>query len=190
MNLETGLAAALDAVQSLLDTTNWPEQDLAASTPCASFTVAELMDHIRDTHQLLTSAAAAAEITNDSPLPDCHDNLAAAAKSAWANRGHEGTVNIGGNELPASFALSLHVVETVIHGWDLASALGRTLEVPDSLLDLTWQLVPVVASEDGRGPEAEAPYGPVQSVHPAADALDRLVAFTGRDPQWRAGRAA
>jgi uncharacterized protein (TIGR03086 family) len=190
VNLETGLAAALDAVQNLLDTTNWAEVDLAGPTPCVSFTVAELMNHIRDTHLLLTNAAADDDATNETPLPDCHAVLAAAATFAWTNRGQEGTVNIGGNELPATFALSLHLVETLIHSWDLASALGQTLELSESLVDLAWEVIPGVASEDARGADTQAAYGPVQSVHPTADALERLVAFAGRDPRWSAGLAA
>lgn len=190
MKLETGLAAALDAMQNLLDTTRWAEVDLAGPTPCASFTVAELMDHIRDTHLLLTNAAADDDATNETPLPDCHADLAAAATSAWANRGQKGTVDIGGNVLPATFALSLHLVETVIHSWDLATALGRTVELSESLVGLAWDVIPGVASEDARGADTQAAYGQVQAVHPTADALERLVAFAGRDPRWSVGLAA
>ena len=43
MNLESGLAAALDARQDLLDTTTWSESLIARPTPCASFDVAELI---------------------------------------------------------------------------------------------------------------------------------------------------
>ena len=190
MNLESGLAAALDAMQDLLDTTTWSESLIARPTPCASFDVAELMDHIRDTHLLLTTAAAAESATSDSPLTECHSELAAAAQSAWASRGQEGTVNVGGHDLPAAFALSLHFIESVVHAWDLASALGRPLDLSDEVVDLAWQTIPAVASEDARGADTAAAYGQVRLVHPAAGPMDRLVAFAGRDPRWSADLAA
>ncbi len=190
MQLVDALSAANQAVQSMLDAAPVPSADLPRPTPCASYDVSQLMDHVRDTHLLLINAATGGSVELTAPLTECHAELIRTARAAWDERGQDGTVGLAGHSLPADFALSLHVVETVVHGWDLAVALGRELDLPDELVELTWELVPQVASDDSRGADAEAPYAPAVFTHPAATSMDRLIAFTGRDPEWGTKRAA
>ncbi len=184
MQLEDALSTSLQAVQSMLAAEPLSSGDLARPTPCASFDVNQLMNHIRDTHLLLTNAVTRGSVENTAPLSECHAELARDAHTAWDERGHDGTVSLAGHDLPASFVLSLHLVETAVHGWDLATALGRDLDLPDDVVDLIWQLVPGVADDETRGNDTEAAYGPAVYVHPATSSLDRLIAFTGRDPAW------
>lgn len=189
MLLEDALTTSLRSVQSMLAAEPVSVDDLARPTPCASFDVHQLMDHIRDTHLLLTNAATAGSAQTTAPLSECHAELARAARAAWHERGQDGTVHLAGHDLPATFVLSLHVVETVVHGWDLAAALDRDLDLSDDLVDAVWQLVPGVAGDDTRGSDTQAAYGPAVYVHPATSSLNRMIAFTGRDPEWGSTRA-
>lgn len=187
MKSHEALRAALESVQTMLDAAPVTEADLTRPTPCPAFDVALLMDHIRDTHLLLTDAARPGSATGQPAMPNGHRDLMASVASAWEARGEAGTVAVAGNRLPATFALSLHVLETLVHGWDLASALGRDYGPPGDLVEHAWQVAPMIATDEARGEHPDAPYGPVVLVHPAATPLERLVAFTGRDPDWVGG---
>ena len=67
---------------------------------------------------------------------------------------------------------------TLVHGWDLAVALGLDAELPQHLLDLSWgvaePLVPVLR-------EAGVVAEPVE-IGEGATPTQRLFAFLGRDP--------
>ncbi|MBA2769511.1 MAG: TIGR03086 family protein, partial [Sporichthyaceae bacterium] len=67
---------------------------------------------------------------------------------------------------------------TIVHGWDLAAALGQRVDLPANLLDLSWglahELVPVLR-------EAGVMEAPVD-VRDEATPTERLLAFMGRDP--------
>lgn len=77
--------------------------------------------------------------------------------------------------------LSFPSVDLFIHGWDLATATGRTVTIPDEAIAFTRGLfahVPVEASRRPgvMGDERVAPAG--------ANPTEALIAFTGRDPHW------
>jgi hypothetical protein len=66
-------------------------------------------------------------------------------------------------------AINVLTLDIVVHGWDLAVALGRVLKFAhDALTD-------DVRADSGFGP-------PVAGSESRDSTLDRLVAFTGRDP--------
>ena len=96
----------------------------------------------------------------------------------------DGMVYIAGNELPAAFALALHTVETVVHGWDLGRALDRAFHPADDLVDHVWALLPLVVSDDARGTQEGAAYLPAVPVPHDAPILDQVIGFTGRNPAW------
>jgi uncharacterized protein (TIGR03086 family) len=78
----------------------------------------------------------------------------------------------------------LRVVETLVHGWDLARATGRQLAVPEELAvaELTFSRGLL-----GRLPAGRTPFAPAQPVADDAPALDRLAALLGRTPQPQTG---
>lgn len=184
MNNLDALDRALISVGDMLDRAPIAPEQMSAPTPCSSFDVAQLTAHIRDTHLLLIGAATTTIPEDSRPLADCHKDLADAAYRAWKSRDAQGSVNVAGNELPADFALALHLVETLVHGWDLASALGRDYQPSDELGRHVLDLVPTVITDEARGLEGAAAYGPQVPVADSASIIDRIVGFAGRDPRW------
>jgi uncharacterized protein (TIGR03086 family) len=73
----------------------------------------------------------------------------------------------------------LRVVETLVHGWDLARATGRELDVPAQVAEAE-----LAFSRDllGRLPAGRTPFAPSRPVADDAPALDRLAALLGRAP--------
>lgn len=75
----------------------------------------------------------------------------------------------------AGFAL----IETVVHTWDLATAIGIPTEFDDEVVEEACRLALAYADETVRSPEM---FGPEVPVPDDAPGLDRLVSFLGRQP--------
>ncbi|MGQ0775367.1 MAG: hypothetical protein ACT4NY_13245 [Pseudonocardiales bacterium] len=92
--------------------------------------------------------------------------------------------DLGGRTRAAGEVAGLVVLdELVIHGWDLARASGQVYDCDPTSLDAVHSFV---AQFSGPGHEAqrEGLFGPVVEVPDDAPLLDRVIAFSGRDPAW------
>jgi uncharacterized protein (TIGR03086 family) len=153
--------------------------DLSRPTPCAEYTVGEVGRHLVRSMVLLASVAGEQIDTPAAgPLERDVAATAEAALAAWQRRGLDGKVAVGRSTLLASLAVEIIPLELLVHGWDIARATGREIDVPlqvaGYVLDQARQLI----TEDKRGRSfaAEVPVGS------RATALQRLIAFTGRVP--------
>ena len=171
--------AALSALQHVLHPIS--RDELSKSTPCTEYDVMQLTDHLMNSITLLGGAAGA-----EPPERNSEDSVerqivcaARPALDAWHRRGLTDTVTIGTNEIPATFAVSILSVEFLVHGWDYATATTHWIDVAESLADYVLGLAHKVITPQGR---ATAGFDDPVAVPDDASALDRLIAFTGRDP--------
>ncbi|MFH8366699.1 TIGR03086 family metal-binding protein [Streptomyces sp. NPDC018031] len=89
-----------------------------------------------------------------------------------------------GFEVPGRIAIGFHLVDYVVHAWDIAVAIGVPWEPAPELVTAALRVAGRVPDE-GRGPGA-AFRG--RLAHPAdASAEHRLLALLGRDPAWTPG---
>ena len=176
--------AALGALQHVLHPIS--RDELSKSTPCTEYDVMQLTDHLMNSITLLGGAAGAEPPERNSEDSVERQIVAAArpALDAWHRRGLTDTVTIGTNEIPATFAVSILSVEFLVHGWDYATATTHPIDVAESLADYVLGLAHKVITPQGR---ATVGFDDPVAVPDDAPALDRLIAFTGRDPA--AGRA-
>ncbi len=72
--------------------------------------------------------------------------------------------------------LQIRLYDVLAHGWDLAQAIGRPVDVPE---DLAEQALTFVRAQLARQPCAGR-FAPARIVPDEAPAIDRLVAFLGR----------
>ncbi|MFC0842348.1 TIGR03086 family metal-binding protein [Streptomyces noboritoensis] len=106
--------------------------------------------------------------------------LRAALDDAVATR----TVNVPrlGGAYPGGVVIDLLLVEVVGHGWDLARATGLSWRPDPAASAHALAVLQAIVKPEYRGPGL--PFGLEVVVADEAPALDRLVAFTGRDPGW------
>src|SRR4051795_1932140 len=173
----TAADAALAAVQPVLR--NVKADDLSRPTPCENFTCEALADHlIGSLAQLGAMAGTRVSVPQEGSLEERVSVAAAQAIDAWRSVDLDGSVpGPGGSPMPASFLAGVLPVELLIHGWDLAQAIGQRLQVSDELVSYVWTLAEAVVPP-GRGRSFDNEVTPA----PDAVAVDRLAAYTGRSP--------
>ena len=180
MNPIEALQESLDGLQAVVDAGNL---HTAANdpTPCSEFNVSQLFEHIIDTHNLLITAANGEPIKDGGTPSERHRAAAQAAIDAWTERGTDGTINIGDNELPASFGLELHTTESYLHAWDLAQGLGEDFSPSEPLTATIWEVAQQNITDGVRGDNG-APYQPAVPIGEDSDLINRIAAHAGRTP--------
>jgi uncharacterized protein (TIGR03086 family) len=158
--------------------------DLGRPSPCSEYTVGEVGEHVVRSMVLLASVAGASVdggLVGGPASGLLEERVTAstgAALAAWRGRGLDGSVAVGRSTLPASLAVEIIPMELLVHGWDLARATGSEIDVAPEVADYVLGRARSLITPDKRGRScaAEVPAGP------SATALERLIAFTGRQP--------
>ncbi|WP_083654373.1 TIGR03086 family metal-binding protein [Mycobacterium sp. GA-1841] len=179
MNELDSAEATLDVLQRVLH--GITADDLSRQTPCREFDVAGLTDHLLTSITLIGSAAGA-QLPDRDRQASVEDQVTSAARpavAAWRQRGVEGTVPFGEGEMPAVVMARILSMEFLVHAWDYARATGQTVEVSDDAPELILKWSRAVLTPEGR---IRAGFDDPIEVADDAPALDRLLAFTGRQP--------
>ena len=156
--------------------------DLSKQTPCRDFDIAGLTDHLMNSITVIGSAADA-KLPERDPADSVERQVVAAARpalDAWHRRGLDGTVKFGDNEAPARVMAGILSLEFLVHAWDYATSMGRAVDVPDSLSDYVIELAKTVITPEGRN---RAGFDDPVDIAADAKSLDKLVAYTGRNPR-------
>ncbi len=107
------------------------------------------------------------------------DEMAAAWRepAAWT-----GETQAGGVTLPGAIAGRIALNELVLHGWDLARATGQDYAPAPETLGVVYDLLSSWVEESGGTPGSI--FAPPVPVADDASQLDRVVALSGRRPNW------
>lgn len=153
--------------------------DLDKQTPCREFDVAALTDHLLNSITILGTMAGAefAERDHDAPIEQQVVFAGRKALDAWQRRGLDGAVEFDGNEVPPRVMVGIMALEFLVHAWDYAAAVGREVNAPEPLCDYVLGLARKIITPEGR---ANAGFDDPIDVGADADALTRLLAYTGR----------
>lgn len=171
------------------------DDDLERPTPCAGWTLRQLLAHMIGQHY---GFAAAAEGDSQDPAvfadrpvgaSPTGDYEAAARRviSAFAEPGVvAGDMYLpevrGGSTLPAPIAIGFHLVDYVVHGWDVARSLGVEVVFSNDVLQAALEVAEAVPDQ-AKTVDAATPFRPAVSTA-SADVLERIVATLGRSPDW------
>jgi len=174
--------------------------DLARPTPCAGWGLADLLAHMVVQHDGFAAAARGevTELADWEPRPVGDDVVAVYRKAArgvvdaFAACDAEAELWLpevrGGIGIPAPTALGFHLVDYVVHAWDVAASLGiANAFMPDD--DVAAHALDVAREV----PDGEARAVPGAAFAPAlagdgGGALAETLRLLGRDPAWAPGR--
>lgn len=182
---------AAASVQALLDGLS-PDQ-LGRPTPCEAWDVRALVNHLIAGFSRFTdvlrgapppkAAAMGSEQAGDQLGADpgaafraaVAEFRAAVEQPGVADRTYPSPVG----EVPADFLVQMRINELLVHGWDLARALGLpTTVLPEDLAARALAMWRARMRQVPRQPGS--PFGPEQPAPDDAPAVDRLAAFLGR----------
>jgi uncharacterized protein (TIGR03086 family) len=172
--------------------------DLVRPTPCADWTLADLLAHMAVQHHGFAAAAeghgADLETWRVRPLGDDPvAEYAAAAEHVMTAFGADDVLDRtfalpefgDGAEFPGRQAIRFHLVDYVVHGWDVARSLGVGIELDADVLDAALTVAEMVPDGEQRL-QPGAAFRPGIPVAEDVPTLDRIVALLGRSPTWPA----
>jgi uncharacterized protein (TIGR03086 family) len=165
------------------------EDQLGNPSPCAGWTVRDVINHITGGATMFAISAEAGSVP-DEMLGQLMggDNLGDDPQAAWAKAAQRAMaafeapgaldkmVTLPFGEMPAGVALNIAVFDVLTHAVDIARASGQAVNddaLIETALTIGHQMV---------GPELRTPgvFDPEQPVADDAPPADRLLAFAGR----------
>ena len=178
--------------------------DLARPTPCAGWTLGDLIGHMTAQHHGWTAAAAGqgADLSCWQPGPPAADPVGEYAAAAGRVLEAFGDEAVLGREFalaelspvlrfPAAQAIGFHFIDYLVHGWDVARSLGVAYQPEPGVLAAALPIARAVPDGELRK-QGLVPFAPGLPVSAQASLLDQIVAMLGRSPAWpelRQGRA-
>ncbi len=172
--------------------------DLGRPTPCAEWDLAALVAHMTGQHLGFAASAAGAGATLEEwrPVPaggDPAGDYAAAAEQVLASFWPDDVLDRlfalpefgAGVKVPGRQAISFHFIDYVVHGWDVAAALGVPFTLPPEVLHAAVPVAEAVPTGRSRLVPGAA-FGPVLPTPPGDDPLARVLTLLGRSPDWSA----
>jgi uncharacterized protein (TIGR03086 family) len=169
---------------------------LALPTPCAGWSLRDLLEHMTAQHRGFAAAAAG---NGDDPAAWEVRPLGAEPLLTYAESADQVTKAFSADGVlerqfslpevstrrtfPGRQAIGFHLIDYIVHSWDLARSLGVPLEFRPEVLEVGLAVARAVPDGDSRLAPGS---GFRPSVPVAADApmLDRIVAMLGRSPTW------
>ena len=172
------------------------DDDLGKPTPCPAYKLGDLIVHVGDLALAFTAAGTKAGgplVEQARPgdaarlAPGWRERIPADLRElarAWSDAdAWTGMTRIAGMDAPADMVGLTAADEIVVHGWDVAKAMGQPYACEPQLLDAAERFLSQFTSPDApEGPEVA--FGPSRSVADDAPMLDKIVSMAGRDVAW------
>jgi uncharacterized protein (TIGR03086 family) len=173
--------------------------DLGRVTPCAGWDLADLLGHMTVQHRGFAAAARgdgadlarwkfapAGEDAVERYLEASEEVLAAfaALDDALDFVFDLPEFKIRPPRFPARTAIGFHFIDYVVHAWDVAATLGVPYVLRPELEETALRVALAVPNEDNRLADGAA-FVPALDTAEDAPALDRVLRYLGRTPDWR-----
>ncbi len=184
MEMLDALSQTFDHASSVISGVRSDQLD--TPTPCREWTVRDLLAHTTGVVINMGCGAAGRPLLPDVNAIPLEGDVGTQFRTeadrtlaAWTTRGLDGEANVGAGPMPATAAISINLLDTATHSWDIAHATGQAAALPDELAVFILELSRGIVSDDIR---SFAGFDPAIQVPDGAGATDRLVAFLGRQP--------
>lgn len=183
------LEQASASTEKILANISRDQLDLA--TPCASWKVRDVINHIAGNGFWFEA------IARDGVAPDRPDNAApditggdylanfreGSQRAVTAFEGAMGkTLQLPWAEMPAEVFIVMASTDQFVHGWDLAKATGQSTDLDNGLAAQFLAFYQAAMSDAFRGPDPVAPFGSLIEVPASSNTVTQLAAFLGRQP--------
>ncbi|GAA2020477.1 TIGR03086 family metal-binding protein [Catenulispora yoronensis] len=173
--------------------------DLGRPTPCAAWTLADLLGHMTVQHRGFGAAARGegADLRIWEFAPAGEDAVERYREASEFVLGAFAEVDdsldsvfelpefkVDPPRFPARIAIGFHFIDYVVHAWDVAATLGVPFTLRPELADAAVRVALAVPNEDNRL-AAGSSFVPALDSAEDASPLDRVLLYLGRTPDWR-----
>lgn len=175
--------------------------DLRRATPCDGWSLAQLLAHMTVQHRGFAAAARGdganlahwdAATVAGAVAADPAATYAAAAAEVLAAFANDGALEASfalpefgaGAAFPGEQAIGFHLVDYVVHGWDVARSIDVPFTLPDDVISAVLPLVLAVPDGDFRT-APESPFARAIAAGDDVSDLDRALLHLGRSPDWK-----
>jgi uncharacterized protein (TIGR03086 family) len=155
--------------------------DRSGPSPCAEWSLADLLDHMDDgLDAFLEGAGGAVRVPVEVP-PRQGTDLTLLQRKACHLLGVWSAptpplVLVGDRLVPSGLLVSAAALEITVHGWDVAQATGAGDDLPDDLARALMPVAQAVVTPEDRPGRFAAP----QRTRPDASSSEVLLGFLGR----------
>ncbi|MEV0379552.1 TIGR03086 family metal-binding protein [Nonomuraea sp. NPDC050643] len=168
--------------------------DLDRPTPCAPWSLGDLLRHmVSENHGFAAAASTGAQRSTEDcgdlgadPLSAFHDSAAVVTEAFAAPDIYDRQIEVGEfGSFAGRIAISMHCVDVLVHGWDLAVSIGVPFRPEPELAGSALAIAsrwPDTSKTRGPG----AAFGARVPVPGDAPDFERLLALLGRHPSWQA----
>jgi uncharacterized protein (TIGR03086 family) len=189
-NLSAEMTAA--AAEAARVVGNVPQNALNAPTPCGDWDLRTLLNHTilwtsysaeRRAHgESVAEDLMNKDFTADPGFREDYARQIGNAVKAWsAPEAWAGTRNVMGDATPAADVGAMLLMETALHGWDVAKATGQEFKTDEqtakALEDIVRAQAELFRKYQGFADAVESPRN--------ATAFERALTLSGRDPGWK-----
>jgi uncharacterized protein (TIGR03086 family) len=179
-------AAAAETARVVAGATDTP---LEKATPCPDWDLRTLLNHTilwtsysaeRRAHgESVAEDLMSKDFTADPGFARDYEAQVGKAVQAWSDpAAWEGDRNVMGSAMPAADIAAMLIMETVLHGWDIARASGQDYHCDDRLAQAVLETV----QAHGDMFRQYQGFAAVVPVPGDASVFDRLLGLSGRDP--------
>ncbi|MFD4357847.1 TIGR03086 family metal-binding protein [Nocardia sp. NPDC058518] len=186
---ERAVRLSIDAVEAA------SEARLSIETPCAGWDLRALLEHMGTQNR---GFAAAARGANDPAVWVVHhavDPIGDYVRSAHEvvdafAAGEAETLflpEIPPGHFPAATALGFHLIDSVVHAWDVARSVGHVIDLDSDLAPTALRIAEAVPTGTARLRPGAA-FGPALEVADTTATLARILGILGRSPEWLPSR--
>jgi len=184
-------AAAAETARIVAGAAN--TKNLEQTTPCPDWDLCTLLNHTilwtsysaerRAYGESVAEELMSKDFTAEPGYAEAYQVQIAKAVDAWSDpRAWEGDRNVMGSTMPAADIAAMLIMETVLHGWDVAKATGQDYHCDG---ELAQALLGTVEAQGALFRQYQG-FAAVVPVPGDATAFDRALSLSGRDPQWQA----
>lgn len=180
------LRAALTA-RAVIDAVDSGDHHLP--TPCRGWTVTDLVRHMTAVYHRVAVAPTGVDLAgvpgmSEAALTDVLRSIDESLRLAHQNWDDatrlDAIIDAPWGPTPGGVCLAIWASEFYMHAWDLAVAIGMTVDWPEPDVSIAAQMTEAGIPAE-RGPEM--PFDPVVESGDDASSIERLVAWVGRDPK-------
>ena len=162
-------------------------EDLGLATPCGEWTLGDLLAHMIGQHRGFALAVSDHDAPKSAYEPVTFDpsswtESVSALLAAFDHAVLDDTavlIEVRPNPLPITWIVSAQTLDTAVHTWDIAQALGQWFEPSAEITAAVADLAATIP--DGQGRErSDAAFGHALSAD--GSVWERTLAYLGRDP--------